>query len=162
MAVVVTGYNELSRLGFRLREAKATGLTKELRKALQAPLKPLADQIRAGAPDHTPRGYEVTFARSLKFHTKINTVGTTAGVDFSVTATGKTSPRQIREINRGRLKHPVYGRRRYTRKGWINNPWVWQAVEPGFWDNPVRANFNAMRLAMREAIDRVGEQITRG
>ena len=162
MAVVVTGYNELSRLGFRLREAKATTLTKELREGLRRPLKPLADQIRAGAPDHTPKGYEVTFARSLKFHTKINLVGTTAGVDFSVTATGKSYSRQIREINRGRLKHPVYGRRRLTRKGWINNPWVWQAVEPGFWDNPVRANFNAMRASMREAMRAVAEQITKG
>jgi hypothetical protein len=162
MAVVVTGYNELSRLGFRLREAKAVTLTRELRKGLQQPLRPLAEQIRAGAPDHTPKGYEVTFARSLKFHTKVNTVGTGAGVDFSVTAIGKSYSRQLREINQGRLKHPVYGRRRYTRHGWQANPWVWQAVEPGFWDNPVRANFNAMRAAMREAIARVADQITRG
>lgn len=162
MAIVVTGYNELSRLGFRLREAKATGLTKELREGLRRPLKSLADQIRAGAPDHTPKGYEVTFARSLKFTTKVNLVGTSAGVDFSVTATGKTYPRQIREINRGRLKHPVYGRRRLTRKGWINNPWVWQNIEPGFWDNPVRANFNAMRASMRASMRAVAEQITRG
>jgi hypothetical protein len=162
MAVVVTGYNELSRLGFRLREAKAVGLTRELRQGLQRPLKSLAEQIRAGAPDHTPKGYEITFARSLKFHTKVNLVGTGAGVDFSVTATGKSQSRQIREINRGRLKHPVYGRRRLTRKGWIANPWVWQAVEPGFWDNPVRANFNAMRASMREAMRQTAEQITRG
>jgi hypothetical protein len=162
MAVVVTGYSELSRLGFRLREAKAVELTKELRQGLRDSLRPLADQIRAGAPDHTPKGYEVTFARSLKFHTKINTVGTGAGVDFSVTATGKSYSRQIREINRGRLKHTVYGRRRLTRKGWINNPWVWQAVEPGFFDNPVRANFNEMRTQMRAAMHRVAEKITRG
>jgi hypothetical protein len=162
MAVVVTGYNELSQLGFRLREARAVTLTKELREGLRRPLKPLADQIRAGAPDHTPKGYEMTFARSLKFQTKVSLVGTGAGVDFSVTATGKSYSRQIREINRGRLKHPVYGRRRYTRKGWINNPWVWQAVEPGFFDNPVRANFNAMRESMREAMRRTAEQITKG
>lgn len=162
MAVVVTGYNELSRLGFRLREAKAVTLTKELREGLRRPLKPLADQIRAGAPDHTPKGYEMTFARSLKFQTKVSLVGSGAGVDFTVTATGKSYSRQIREINRGRLKHPVYGRRRLTRKGWINNPWVWQAVEPGFFDNPVRANFNAMRASMREAMRRTAEQITKG
>lgn len=162
MAVVVTGYNELSRLGFRLREAGATGLTKELRKGLQEPLKPLAEQIRAGAPDHTPKGYEMTFARSLKFRTKVNLVGTTAGVDFSVTATGKSQSRQIREINRGRLKHPVYGRRRLTRHGWINNPWAWQTVKPGFWDDPVRANFNAMRASMRAAMQRTADKITKG
>ncbi len=162
MAVTVTGYNELSRLGFRLREAKAVTLTKELREGLQDGLKPLAAQIRAEAPDHTPKGYEVTFVRSLRFHTKVDTRGATAGVDFSVTATGKSYSRQIKEINRGRLKHPVYGRKRLTRQGWVNNPWVWQTVKPGFFDDPVRANFNAMRAAMREAINRVAEQITRG
>lgn len=160
--MIVTGYNELSRLGFRLREANNVTLTKELRKALRDGLKPLSAQIRAQAPDHTPKGYEQTFASSLKFSTKINLVGTSAGVDFSVTAIGKTHPRQIREINRGRLKHPVYGRKRLTRHGWINNPWVWQTVKPGFFDNPVRANFNHMRAQMREAIRRTAEQITRG
>jgi hypothetical protein len=162
MPVVVTGYNELSRLGFRLREAKNVELTRELRKGLRDGLKPLSAQIRAQAPDHTPKGYEATFARSLKFSTKVSTVGTGAGVDFSVTATGKSNPRQIREINRGRLKHPVFGRRRRTRHGLVSNPWVWQAVKPGFFDNPVRENFNAMRAAMREAIHQVAEKITRG
>lgn len=165
---VVTGYNELSLLGFRLREAKNVGLTRELREGLRRPLRPLADQIRAGSPEYTPRGYEATFAASLKFKTKISLVGTGAAVDFTVTAAGKSDQRHIREINRGRLKHPVFGRTRPLKNHakWravtYRNPWVWQRIKAGFFTDPVRANFNTMRAEMRAAIRRVAEQITRG
>jgi hypothetical protein len=158
----VTGYNELSALGFRLRQAKDVELTKELRKGLTDATKPLAKSIRERSPTYTPKGYEVTFATSLRFRTKIETGGASAAVDFVVTARGKTQSRQIKEINRGRLKHPVYGRSRYTRHGWVKNPWAWQTVKPGFFDDPVRDSFDAVRAEIQQAMRRVAEKITRG
>lgn len=156
----VSGYNELSALGHRLREAGDSGLMKELTKGLRDGIKPLSKTIRDWSPRYTPRDYEITFAKSLRFRTKVNTRGTTAAVDFVVTAMGKANPRKIKEINAGMLRHPVHGRYRRTRHGRKKNPWVAQRIRAGFFDEPVEDDQDFIREQMHAAMARVTAKIT--
>ena len=160
----VTGDAELGRLGHRLRMATRDDLMRELRKGLTEGTKPLSAAIVEGIPAHMPKGYELTLADAMNFKTSIKTQGRSASVEHKSIAKGKRGKRrEIRALERGMLRHPVFGRYRRIKAGWlIKNPWVRQTVVRGFWSGPVHQNEDHIRREMRAAIHRVGQKITRG
>jgi len=163
----VTGDADLGRLGHRLRTAGRKDLIRELRRGAEQGVKPLSAAIIEGIPAHMPAGYEVTLAEAMHFTTSVRTTGRSAAVEHVSVGRGKRGKRgkrrEIRALEKGILRHPVHGRHRRVKAGYlIKNPWVRQTIVRGFWSTAVAQNEDDVRKEMRDAIRRVGQKITRG
>lgn len=162
----VSGGAQLRALGANLHEAGDKGLVRELRRGAEQGVKPLSQAIASGSPEYIPHGYEQTFAAALAFSTSVRTRGKSAAVEHVTKGKGRVRPRQIRAINEGWLRHPVFGRVRRLVRHWIHkattkvNPWVRQTIRRGFWDDPVEANEKHLKDEMQAVMRRVADKIT--
>lgn len=156
LSVSMRGADKLDTLARKLRAAGRKDLDRELNRELRKPLPRLRKAVQAGIPAHMPRGYEDTLSRSLRFR-----LSRRRGAVISVKVTmhgrgGGGKDRDVRRLDRGILRHPVFGRRRRTTRGRIfNNPWVQQRVPPGFFTIPAERELDNVRRDMVAAIDRL-------
>lgn len=162
LSVQVAGADRLDAIAGRLREVGNGGLQQELRRELRKPPKLLERAVKAEVP-RMPAGYERSLEASLRFRTSLLS-GAATGVRVTMHGRGGGGgDRDVRALDRGVLRHPVYGRRRRTTRGRVfNNPWVVQAVRPGFWSDPARRVMRQVQDGMVEAIDRVAAKLARG
>lgn len=98
----------------RLREVQARlystpeALTKEDTAALRRAAVKVPPIIRAEVPSHVPRGYEPVLAKALEFETSVRQK---IGMLITISASGKVERRDLPAINRGTLRHPLFGNR---------------------------------------------------
>lgn len=133
-----------------MKRISDAGLGKDLARELKAATRPLSDAIRIEAVAVAPSGYDPTLSASLRFPTAVNISRLVGLVTMRVYGDGRSERRDIPALNRGRLRHPVYGR--YRRRKYatvqgrrvriaggqlIPNPWVAQRIRAGFIDRPV-------------------------
>lgn len=151
----------------RLRETGQEGLGKGLAAGLRLAATPLRPSVLAEVGPTMPKGYEETLSRSLTFRTTVRSFKYTARVTWRVYGDGRDERRDVPALNRGTLRHPVYGRTRRVRRHSvyratsIPNPWVSQQVKAGFVDRPLRQLGPAVRREMDKVIDQVAAKITR-
>jgi hypothetical protein len=129
--------------------AKATpGVRAEIRK--------LQPDIKAEAAKSLPHrgGYAVVMSRSVGARTAVKATATRITATADVSARGKTEERDVAAVNRGRLRHPVFGRRRA--------PWKVTTVLPGFVDRPIDRAGDRIAEVVRDARDSVADDIVRG
>ncbi|MEO3923013.1 hypothetical protein ABGB07_03905 [Micromonosporaceae bacterium B7E4] len=134
-----------------LKQVGDQGLGKQMAKQLRAATRPLAKEIRAEVPKAMPSGYAPVLSKSLRFRQSIKEARQTATVVYRVYADGQTERRDLPTLNRGRLRHPVYGRRR--------QPWVNQRVRPGVVDRPVDRLAPQVGREMAAVLDYVVDQL---
>jgi len=60
--------------------------------------------------------------------------------------------RDLYKLNRGKLRHPLFGNRQW---------WYDQQVKAGFWDDAMDEGADEVRLKMIEAIDAALEEIAK-
>lgn len=122
----VTGQAELRRVEARLL-AVPKNLAREDAEALRKVAPDVARMIRAEIPSHVPRrmGYAEVLAGAMEFDARVK-VG--AGMTMTVWANGKRGHRDLASINRGVLRHPLFGnrnhwyaQRRGVRKGLVKD-----------------------------------------
>lgn len=161
-SVRMHGADQLDALARRLRAAGRTDLERELRRELRKPPKQLERAVKQGLPAFLPDRYARALSPSLRFRT---TIGRGAVVRVTVTmhGRGRGADRAVVAVNRGVLRHPVYGRRRRTTRGRVfTNPWAEQKVHPGFWSDPVAVVGRQVQADTVAAIDRVAAKIAKG
>lgn len=116
-----------------LREAKDKGLNKAMRQAVNAAVAPAQDAVRAGARSDLPsRGGLADRVASSKFRTQRQT-GRNPGFTMIMRLPKKGGAVDLRAMNRGRIRHPVFGNR---------GTWVTQTVKAGWFEDaliPVKA-----------------------
>jgi len=59
--------------------------------------------------------------------------------------------RDLVALNRGYLRHPLFGNRDF---------WFEQSVEPGWWDRAMEEGQDDVRRELIEALDRVARRLT--
>ena len=140
----VTGQQRLYILARTLRELGARDLSNELMRGLTRAVAPMRSAIRASALSTLPSrgGLAGRIARS-RITTRRRTGGRTAGVSLVT-----SSEHSIRQMDRGILKHPVFGNKEV---------WVTQRVNSDWWSRPIRDH----AAGAREEMDRVMEEIAR-
>lgn len=163
LSIGVHGAAQFDALAQRLRAAGRGDLERELKRELRKPPGLLEAAVKAEVPPRMPAGYEVPLASSLRFRTSFPS-GATVGVKVTMHGRGGGGgDRDVRALDRGVLRHPVFGRRRRTTRGRIfNNPWVVQRVRAGFFTDPARRVLRQVQDGMLEALDRVAAKIARG
>jgi hypothetical protein len=148
--VKVTGTAKLRQVQKRLRVVGDQGLGKQMGKALREAAKPLQPAVRRQALSAMPSGYGPILSKSLRFRTAITSSRDTADVVIRVYGQGRRERRDVPTLNRGRLRHPLYGNR---------NRWFEQRVRPGFVDRPADRLLPDVARQMQAVIDYVADQI---
>jgi hypothetical protein len=145
----VRGANELEAIGRRFKAAGAKGLRKELLAGIRKTNKPTISAIRANALATLPRrgGLAAEVAGS-RIGTRSRLSGNRVGVEIrGVGRIGLTT------LNRGRLRHPVYGNR---------GTWVQQQVPAGWFTDPIEKDMPRIREGIEDAMKTVARKIERG
>lgn len=142
----ITGANNLERIA---RELKATGdkeLRRELLRGIQKGAKPLKEAVKRSADLTLPQrgGLHKVVARS-KVSVRTRLAGGNPGVTLRA-----DSGHDINAMDRGRLRHPVFGDRR---------AWVTQQIKPGWWSLPIKAAAPAVRQNIEQAMESVIKKI---
>jgi hypothetical protein len=111
-------------------------------------------EIRDSTDTYMPRGYEQTFKRALVIKVELR-----RGAVRKVTLTGRAfgrrgHDRQVKEMERGRLKHPFWGR-------WVHTPRAWQRIRPGWMSEPARKATPKAVARLDEAAERIAKHITK-
>lgn len=138
LEVTVTGQAELRRVAGQIRAAGDKGLGREMGEALRRAARPVQASIRteyAGLPRRG--GYAAAFSRSLRFRTSLRARRRDAAFRLTTYADGTKDKRDIRRLEAGELRHPVYGRSRRIRRGRRAgtarlNPWAVTRVKGGY------------------------------
>lgn len=149
---------EVNDHGEFLRVAKALhaqgtagqGLRKELRAELKEAAKPMEAAVLEHISQYLPSGYAPVMAAGLKVRPSQSLRGSGAGLKLTGYAKGVTRRRHIRVIDRGTLRHPVWGNR---------EAWVSQKVKPGFWSEVLSKSdvpLDKIREAVRNVASKLG------
>ena len=162
----VTGAADFAALSARLKEAGATGLRRELYKAIGQAGDDLVKEI--GSTRHLypymPNPYADVLAADLSVR-----VYKRGGKDAHVTirAEGRTKKRKLVQLDeRGVLVHPVFGRGGGGPGNPLRRDWVWReqfrSVRPGFFTDPVEEAVPEIRRKIEAAMRETARKITGG
>ena len=137
----------LNAVAVRLREIGSEGLARELQRNVGRAVDPLKTRIPAALRPHLPDRYADELGGELKVtrSTSLGGAGDTAQVTVLARTTG-TKRRKLAQSDAGILFHPVFGDRR---------DWREQAVQPGWFTDPVEESVPAVREAVEQALDNV-------
>lgn len=126
----------LAAFGNVARQMRAQGnktLEREMIRALERTVRPVEAAVRAEYGNLPSRGgYAATFSRSLRLRLGRRTGGRSAQLTVRAYAEGTSQRRDIEALEDGRLRHPVYGRSRPTRRGRRGNPWAATSIRGGY------------------------------
>jgi hypothetical protein len=141
----VKGAEQLAILARRLKAAGEKDLAKRLNKSVNDAMKPLRQTLPQSARAKLPRrgGLAELVARS-----KIRTVRRNTGRAVGVRLRAE-NPDNIRRIDKGQVRHPVYGHR----------VWVTQRVPAGWFTEPTEAAAPNARKQISAAVDAIAAEI---
>lgn len=149
--VRVSGGAELYRLRTQLKTLSATGLGKQMDKGFQRAVRPLGPEIRAEVPKAMPSGYAPVLSKSLRFRLASRTARQSSELRFRVFGDGKQKRRDVPALNKGMLRHPVYGKRKQA--------WEEQKVRSGFVDRPFDRLVPDVRREMQSVLKYVADEL---
>ena len=149
--VEILGAAELKELARRITVLGDKGLGREMGQALKRAATPVEKALK-DEYDGLPKrgGYSGTFSKSARYRTALRAAGRTASFRMTVFAEGAHQRRDIDKLERGELRHPVFGRSRAGRSGRrTSNPWAVTAVQGGYFR---RGSDTAGPAAQREMV----------
>jgi len=148
----IVGADKFGVLAKTLRQLGDKDLQRELYRGINRSVKPLTEEVKKGTQNYLPRRYAFELAKSLKVRARRR-----AGKDPSIrlVGTAKTprgKQRDLASLNRGRLRHPLYGNRRY---------WYDQKVSPNWWDEPLFEGVEQVREELVQVLDDIWAKVER-
>lgn len=148
----ITGADKLDVLAKALKQYGDKGLEKELYSSINRSVKPLVTDVKRATPRYLPRRYALELAKSLRV-TVTRRQGRVTGVRLIGTAkTPEGKKRDLASLNRGRLRHPLYGNRKH---------WYDQQVSPNWWDDPLIKGATKVRKEIVKSLDDVAKKLAR-
>jgi len=161
--VRINGTVSLHRLAARMRAEGQKDLVREMGNALTRAADPLKAKIRVEASEVMPKsgGYQEAFDKSLKFRVQRRGANAESDITLTTYADGKDERRDIRALNKGNLRHPVFGRSRAgKRKGErIPNPWSVTSIREKFWDRGVESAAEEVEKNMKDVVDEFAQRL---
>jgi len=142
----ITGADDLEKLARRLKEEGRDDLRKELLRG-----------IRDAGKDTIPKVRE-EMLRSLPRRGGFAAEAAKAPIGVRTRATGKNAGVRIARtrgdwLNRGRLRHPLYGNRGH---------WYQQAVPSGWFERAIEGDAPQIRAAVIKVMNDIAAKIARG
>lgn len=151
----IEGAVELHKVAARIYAEGRTNLARQMGNALSKAADPVKVSIRAEAERTMPKhgGYSGLFTKSLKFRLERRNGVQQATAQLITYADGKGQRRDIGALNRGVLRHPVFGRRR--------SPWKVTSIRAGFHkrgtDHAIEEAQKQLGKVVDDFVDRLGK-----
>jgi hypothetical protein len=142
MAGLADAAAELEALAFRLRRAGDGELLREVTKAMRDAVVPVQDEIRAGLRPELPDRYAAELDADLRLGVNVRTNDRDPGVAI----TGQARGRKLRNLDAGRLTHPLFG----DREKWFTQEEP--SVQPGWFSGPAEAAGPRVRAGIEQAL----------
>jgi len=150
--LTIVGADKFGKLAKALREYGDKDLRRDLYAGINRAVKPLTADVKARTPMFLPNSYAVELAKSLRVKVR-RRGGRDPGVKLRAVAKTKGGrERNLTALNRGRLRHPLYGNRSH----WFNQP-----VRAGWWDQPLLEGSDEVRRQIVSVIDDIGNKLDR-
>jgi hypothetical protein len=163
LEIRISGAARLHQLAARMRAEGRKDLIRQMGDALAKAADPLKGKIREEASAVMPAsgGYKAAFDKSLKFRVQRRGASAQSEVSLTTYASGKAERRDIRALNKGNLRHPVFGRSRPgKRKGErIPNPWSVTSIRSGFWDRGTQGAADEVEQRMGEVVQEFAQKL---
>lgn len=179
MEIRVNGLSrDLFSFATALTAAGEKGLSRELDRGLRDAAQIVIREVERTTDDYMPSGYEQPFKSSLDLKVQQRAVSahrvTIVGIGRS-----KAKGRDVRALDEGRLRHPVYGRYRVQRRrnavtktvsgkqltiaasSAYKNPWVEQRIPAGWFSTPFERARPAALKEIQAAMDRTVDKINK-
>lgn len=159
-----------------LKNAGATGLSRELDRGLRDAAAVVHREIEQHTGDYMPSGFDAPFKASLDLKTQQRAVSahrvTIVGIGRS-----RSEGRDVVKMDAGILRHPVFGRYRVQRRrnavtktvngksltieasSAYKNPWVAQKIRAGWFSEPFERARHAALKQIDAAVARVAKKI---
>jgi hypothetical protein len=148
MYLSVTGAEDLGVLAKRLKEVGDKELKKELLRGIRAGTKGTHAKIRASARMNLPkRGGLAEIIAKSKISTKTRMSGRWTGINIKA-----TSKHDVASMNRGSLRHPIFGR---------SGKWDEQPVPVGWFTHPIEADADTIRAEIQKVMADVAAKLER-
>ena len=154
MAGLADAAAELEALAFRLRRAGDTELLREVTRAMRDAVDPVQDEIRAGLAPDLPNRYAAALDADLRLGVNVRTGDRDPGV--AVTGQSRSKARKLRNLDEGRLTHPVFGNREEWRTQEL------PSVQPGWFTRPAEAAGPRVRAGIEQALADVADKAVKG
>jgi len=127
-------------------------LTREVNKGLNRTVKPLGSRVKASMPSFLPKRYAAELAGSLRVTSRRRT-GRDPGVRLvGVAKTRAGRERNLAALDKGNLRHPLYGDREH---------WFDEKIRAGVWTDPLTDAAPQIRRDLERALDDAADVITR-
>ncbi len=157
LEVSIVGAATLKKVAARMASEGRKDLSREMGQALTRAAEPVRVSIAKEADEAMPSGggYRSLLSRSLRHRISRRNGGQAAQVILATYADGTSERRDIKALNRGILRHPVFGRSRRVRSGSragtiMPNPWAVTSIRSGFHD---RGTARAMDQAQAQLVE---------
>lgn len=159
----VDGGAQLRKVAAQIRATGDKGLGRELAKALAAALEPVKTAIEASAEKTMPSGYKATLTASLRHRRTQRTSARQASVRLTTFADGQKERRDLPRLNKGELRHPVFGRYRRLKNGQLRKrPWSKTRIESGFHDRAVKDAGPEAEKRVLAVLDDFADRLAKG
>jgi hypothetical protein len=158
----IAGIDEVLKLSRQIRATGDKGLGREMGKALGEAIKPVTEAIEASAAKTMPSGYAPTLTASLKHRRSQRTASRQASLRLTTIGEGTKEQRDLVRLNKGELRHPVFGRSRATRRGRRKNPWAVTSIKAGFHDRGVEDAGPEAEKRLGRVLDDFAERLAKG
>lgn len=144
--VRITGAEEFARLSVRLKAADKE-INREFSSALTRATKPVKADAKKSALAILPKsgGLAARVASS-----RLSVRRSTGGKSIGIRITAGSGKQQLDRIDKGVVKHPVFG----NRKAWVS-----QSVAPGWFTRPMLNSATHVRREMSKAMDDVARKL---
>ena len=177
LEVRVSGSAKLHAVAASIRATGDKGLGRQMSAALQRATRPLSDAIARSAGAHMPArgGYAGVLARSLRTRFESKTGPRNARIVLRTYADGTGERRDVPALEKGILRHPVYGRsRKIKRKGkskdgkirhpgnMIANPWAVTKIRSGFHKSATDNAADQVQQEMITVLDDLAQRLANG
>lgn len=159
MDIHVIGDAGFHRFAVACEKASGPDFDKRMNHGLRLAGDDIGQAIVTASDIYMPSGYEALFRSRVRAKTEVEQ-GAAHKATVIVFAPGKTGRRDVQRLERGILRHPVYGRYRRLKNGTLYaNPWTVTSIRRGFFSEPFR--FAAPRAFKRinDALGGVLEEI---
>lgn len=158
MKLTVSGDAEFRAFQLSCHKA-ASGLERHMDRGLMQAGEDVGRAVHVTTDLYMPSGYEDIFRERLS--TKVEPDRARRGVVVVAWGRGRTGKtRDLPRINKGILKHPVFGRERTLKSGLKQrNPWSVTTIRPRFFDDPFTfAAPKAVEGRLGQALENVLEE----
>lgn len=168
LEIRVEGVAAFHRVAAQIRAEGSKDLSKRMAAGLATAVEPIEKAIRAEAVATMPSsgGYASLLSKSLRFRKASRAAAQTASYRLITYADGTRQRRDIVALNRGSLRHPVFGRsRRLTvgpRAGTLRaNTWAVTHIRPGFHDRGTESAMDAAHRQMAIVLDELAARLVK-